>query len=554
MAYVALYRKFRPETFEEVKGQEAIVTTLKNQMIHDRVGHAYLFCGTRGTGKTSVAKLLAKAVNCENPADGSPCGECASCKRIAAGSAMNVIEIDAASNNGVDNIRDIKDSVQYAPAEGKKLVYIIDEVHMLSPGAFNALLKTLEEPPSYVLFILATTELHKVPVTIRSRCQRYDFRRIPYGVIADRMQEILDHEGTAADREALDYIARAADGSMRDALSLLDQCVSYNLGERLTLDMALSAIGAVDIDLFLRLENGIAADDTNGVMEIISEVVWRGTELTRFTEDFGMFLRNVLFLKLSPELGKTLDMTSESIEELRKLGEKLTEDTLQRQIRVIQELLPELRLSSIKRITLEMGILRLMRPETDTDLTGVLARLDRLETRAERTEAETRGLEAKTEQLLKNPVRYAAETPGDPAGPKKEIPEEDPETVISRAYPPAKAEEIKRLAEMWNTKVVPAVEQPLRGYLRQVFSVRPRVDQNDEATALCLYVNKSEDGGAAGGYFNQPENVERLEEALGRITERKVKIEVINTPDPNMSNGMPDLAAKVNFPDIEVVN
>ena len=554
MAYVALYRKFRPETFEEVKGQEAIVTTLKNQMIHDRVGHAYLFCGTRGTGKTSVAKLLAKAVNCENPADGSPCGECASCKRIAAGSAMNVIEIDAASNNGVDNIRDIKDSVQYAPAEGKKLVYIIDEVHMLSPGAFNALLKTLEEPPSYVLFILATTELHKVPVTIRSRCQRYDFRRIPYGVIADRMQEILDHEGTAADREALDYIARAADGSMRDALSLLDQCVSYNLGERLTLDMALSAIGAVDIDLFLRLENGIAADDTNGVMEIISEVVWRGTELTRFTEDFGMFLRNVLFLKLSPELGKTLDMTSESIEELRKLGEKLTEDTLQRQIRVIQELLPELRLSSIKRITLEMGILRLMRPETDTDLTGVLARLDRLETRAERTEAETRGLEAKTEQLLKNPVRYAAETPGDPAGPKKEIPEEDPETVISRAYPPAKAEEIKRLAEMWNTKVVPAVEQPLRGYLRQVFSVRPRVDQNDEATALCLYVNKSEDGGAAGGYFNQPENVERLEEALGRITERKVKIEVINTPDPNMSNGMPDLAAKVNFPDIEIVN
>ncbi len=554
MAYVALYRKFRPETFEEVRGQEAIVTTLKNQMIHDRVGHAYLFCGTRGTGKTSVAKLLAKAVNCDNPVNGSPCGECASCKRIASGSAMNVIEIDAASNNGVDNIRDINDSVQYAPAEGKKLVYIIDEVHMLSSGAFNALLKTLEEPPAYVVFILATTELHKVPVTIKSRCQRYDFRRIPYGVIADRMQEILEHEGTAADREALDYIARAADGSMRDALSLLDQCVSYNLGERLTLDMALSAIGAVDIDLFLRLENGIAADDTNGVMETISEVVWRGTELTRFTEDFGMFLRNVLFLKLSPGLGKTLDMPSESIEELKKLGEKLTEDTLQRQIRVIQELLPELRLSTIKRITLEMGMLRLMRPETDTDLTGVLARLDRLETRAERTEAETKGLEAKTEQLLKNPVRYPAEAPGAVTGPKKEIPEEDPETVINRTYPPAKAAEIIKLAEIWNNRIVPEVEQPLRGYLKQVFSIRPRVDQNDEATALCLYVNKTEDGGAAGGYFSQPENVERLEEELGRITGRKIKVEVINTPDPNMSNGMPDLAAKVNFPDIEIVN
>ena len=269
-----------------------------------------------------------------------------------------------------------------------------------------------------------------------------------------------------------------------------------------------------------------------------------------------MFLRNVLFLKLSPELGKTLDMTSEAVEELKKLGEVLTEDTLQREIRVLQELLPELRLSSIKRITLEMGILRLMRPETDTDLTGVLARLDRLETRAEKTEAETKGLELKTEQLLKNPVRYAvmpAETGENAEASKQEMPEEDPGTVIKKNFPPAKAEEICKLAEIWNKKVVPQVEQPLRGYLRQVFSVRPKVDQSDEATGLCIYVNKSENGGAAGGYFSQPENVERLEEEISRISERQVKIEVVNTPDPYMSNGMPDLA-KVNFPDIEVVN
>ena len=191
MAYQALYRKFRPTGFKDVKGQEHIVTTLQNQIKADRIGHAYLFCGTRGTGKTSVAKIFAKAVNCENPVDGSPCGECASCRAIASGSSMNVIEIDAASNNGVDNIREIREEVQYSPTEGKYKVYIIDEVHMLSIGAFNALLKTLEEPPSYVIFILATTEAHKIPITILSRCQRYDFHRISIDTIADRLKESL---------------------------------------------------------------------------------------------------------------------------------------------------------------------------------------------------------------------------------------------------------------------------------------------------------------------------------------------------------------------------
>ena len=200
MSYMALYRKWRPDEFEEVKGQEHVVTTLKNQITHDRVGHAYLFCGTRGTGKTTVAKLFAKAVNCEHPLeDGSPCNECATCKAIQAGSSLNVIEIDAASNNGVDNIRDIREEVQYSPAEGKYKVYIIDEVHMLSIGAFNALLKTLEEPPSYVIFILATTEAHKIPITILSRCQRYDFRRISLETIYERLMELLGREGIEAE-------------------------------------------------------------------------------------------------------------------------------------------------------------------------------------------------------------------------------------------------------------------------------------------------------------------------------------------------------------------
>ena len=226
MSYTALYRKFRPAEFEDVKGQDHIVTTLKNQIRSGRIGHAYLFCGTRGTGKTTVAKIFARAVNCEHPVDGSPCGECDMCRNIASGAYMNVVEIDAASNNGVDNIRSIREEVEYRPAQGRYKVYIIDEVHMLSIGAFNALLKTLEEPPEYVIFILATTEVHKIPVTILSRCQRYDFRRITIDTITARLKELMIKEQVEVEERAVRYIAKAADGSMRDALSLLDQCIA----------------------------------------------------------------------------------------------------------------------------------------------------------------------------------------------------------------------------------------------------------------------------------------------------------------------------------------
>ena len=235
MSYTALYRKWRPVSFEDVKGQDPIVQTLKNQITSERVGHAYLFCGTRGTGKTSIAKIFARAVNCQNPINGSPCNECPSCKAILSGSSMNVVEIDAASNNGVENIRDIREQVQYPPTDGRYRVYIIDEVHMLSIGAFNALLKTLEEPPSYV----ATTEVHKIPITILSRCQRYDFKRISLETIADRLRELTRAEQIQVEDKALLYVAKAADGSLRDALSLLDQCVAFHFGTLLTYDNVL---------------------------------------------------------------------------------------------------------------------------------------------------------------------------------------------------------------------------------------------------------------------------------------------------------------------------
>ena len=260
MSYTALYRKFRPDTFADVKGQDHIVITLKNQLKVNRIGHAYLFTGTRGTGKTTVAKILARTVNCENPTPDGPCGECRICRAIAAGASMNVIEIDAASNNGVDNIREIVEEVSYSPAEGKYKVYIIDEVHMLSTGAFNALLKTLEEPPSYVIFILATTEVHRLPITILSRCQRYDFKRITIDTITDRMKELIQEENVRVEEKALRYIAKLADGSMRDALSLLDQCIAFLLGEELTYDKVLDVLGAVDTEVFSRLFRHILED------------------------------------------------------------------------------------------------------------------------------------------------------------------------------------------------------------------------------------------------------------------------------------------------------
>lgn len=291
MAYTAMYRKFRPDTFSEVKGQDDIVRTLKNQILSERVGHAYLFCGTRGTGKTSVAKIFARAINCLNPKDGNPCNECAVCKNILSGSSMNVAEIDAASNNSVDNIREIVDEVRYSPTEGKYRVYIIDEVHMLSQGAFNALLKTLEEPPSYVVFILATTEAHKIPITILSRCQRYDFKRIRMETIADRLMDLCGREGITAEEKAMTYLAKAADGSMRDALSLLERCVAFYYGQELTYDKVLGILGTVDMEVFAKMLRYVRDGNVSACMKLLDELVIAGRELSRFVVDFTWIIR-----------------------------------------------------------------------------------------------------------------------------------------------------------------------------------------------------------------------------------------------------------------------
>ena len=379
MAYTALYRKFRPDSFADVKGQDHIVKTLKNQIMADRIGHAYLFCGTRGTGKTTIAKIFAKAVNCEHPVDGNPCNECASCRAIAAGSSMNVIEIDAASNNGVDNIREIRDEVAYSPAEGKYKVYIIDEVHMLSIGAFNALLKTLEEPPSYVIFILATTEAHKIPVTILSRCQRYDFRRISQDVILARLQELMDREQVEAEEKALRYIARKADGAKRDAHSLLDQCIAFYLGEKLTYDKVLEVLGAVDTEVFSDLLRKIIKEDLVDVIRTLESLIMQGCDLTQFVSDFTWYMRNLMLLKASDEMEDALDVSTENLIQLREEAALIRNDTLMRYIRIFSELANSVRYATNKRVLVEMALIRLCKPESEKDELSLVERIRKLE-------------------------------------------------------------------------------------------------------------------------------------------------------------------------------
>ncbi len=408
MSYVALYRKARPQTFDEVKGQDHIVKTLKNQVRAGRTQHAYLFCGTRGTGKTSVAKIMAKAVNCEHPVDGSPCNECASCRAIAAGSSMNVIEIDAASNNGVDNIREIVEEVRYRPTQGNYKVYIIDEVHMLSAGAFNALLKTLEEPPSYVIFILATTESGKIPTTILSRCQRYDFRRIDQETMIARMRELTEREKVEVEERALRFVARSADGSMRDALSLLDQCMAFYMGETLTYEKALSALGAVDTDVFGELLGEIIAGNAGRAVLIFEKIIERGREVGQFVSDFTWYMRNLLLAATSEEALEAVDASREQLAVLKEHASRVEPETVMRYIRILSDLANSMRQAGNRRVLTEVAIVRLCRPQMEaTDaafrdrVRALERRLDEIETLGvpERGTGQNRNLHEKEEPL-----------------------------------------------------------------------------------------------------------------------------------------------------------
>lgn len=436
MSYTALYRKWRPTSFEEVRGQDHIVKTLKNQINSGRIGHAYLFCGTRGTGKTSIAKIFARAVNCEHPVDGSPCGECSMCRQIAEGASLNVVEIDAASNNGVENIRDIREQVQYPPTDGRYRVYIIDEVHMLSIGAFNALLKTLEEPPSYVIFILATTEVHKIPITILSRCQRYDFKRISIDTIAGRLAELTQAEQIDVDDRALRYVARAADGSMRDALSLLDQCVAFHFGEKLTYDNVLEVLGAVDNRVFSKLFQAVLASDTKACIREIEEMIIQGRDLSQLVNDFVWYMRNLLIAKTTDEPGDMLDMSEENLAVLKEEAAGVDTETLMRYIRIFSELSGQLRYASQKRILVEIAFIKLTTPSMEQNPDSILQRITLLE--------------QKMQEMPDNLQKLASLAPaaGQAASSKTAVVETPPEPKTV-SLPPAQYEDLMLMRKEW---------------------------------------------------------------------------------------------------------
>jgi len=403
MAYTALYREWRPRVFSDVIGQEHITTTLINEIKANRIGHAYLFSGTRGTGKTTCAKIMAKALNCVDLKDGEPCNKCHMCVKIDAGMSLDVVEQDAATNNKVDDIRDLIDEVQYPPHEGKYKVYILDEVHMLSTGAVNAFLKTLEEPPEHVVFILATTDPQKLPVTILSRCQRFDFKRIKYTEIAKRLRRIVTEKGIYGEDKSLDLIARISDGAMRDALSIMDQAISMGEG-KLDYEDILDMLGLSGQENLFRLSEAMLGKNVKESIRILDEVVDGGKDPYSFTKDLITHFRNILVAKIMPNPEEVIDLSKEDIEVIKRQGDIASNEVITRIIRLLQKAEEQAKFSKLSRIYLELAIISLTKNELDVSQESVLGRLSVIE------DYLRRGHTVPAKEEAKKPQETAADT------------------------------------------------------------------------------------------------------------------------------------------------
>lgn len=419
MSYQALYRAWRPDTFSEICGQDAVTRTLKRQVMTGHIAHAYLFCGTRGTGKTTAAKVLSRAINCLDPRDGDPCGECEVCRALKQETCMDVLEIDAASNNGVDEIRDLREKIKYPPAVTRYKVYIIDEVHMLSAGAFNALLKTLEEPPKHAVFILATTEPQRLPATILSRCQRFDFHRISTGVIVDRLMVVLGGIGRSASEEALAEIARAAEGAMRDALSLLDVCLSYTDGE-VSGQLARDVLGTAGRAAMFDFVDALIDGDAGAALTQIDQVMRRGSDPQVFIRDAAAHLRGVMLAGAVPEgLAELLEVTPEDADRFADQAKRASADGLNRMLELFLRAEPDTKWASRPRTILELAAVRACHPEKEEDA-AVAERLQRVEKLVENGVAPSRAKapekpaakgEAPKPKAAPKPAATPAETP-----------------------------------------------------------------------------------------------------------------------------------------------
>lgn len=429
----ALYRVYRPKTFEDVVGQEHIVKTLKNQIRNSNIGHAYLFSGTRGTGKTSTAKIFARAVNCLNSNDEEPCNECEICVDTLNDNIMDIVEIDAASNNSVDDIRELRESVKYTPSKAKYKVYIIDEVHMLSQGAFNALLKTLEEPPSYVIFILATTEPHKIPATILSRCQRFDFKRVSSKDIANRMAYICEKENIQAEEKALSLIARNSQGALRDALSILDQCMSFG-NEIIEYNDVIELLGTVNIDELFELSQAIIDENTKKTLQILNEFIIWGKDIRNLINDLIDQFRNLMVCKVSKDLDEIISLPEESIEKLKEQAKTININDLIRILNILSETQDSMKSSSNTRILAEVTMMKIAQPMFDESKEALIKRIENLEQIVESGNIKVVAVQNESKSSLNN------------INEKLNNQEEEEEDII---YEEVKSEDVKLVEASW---------------------------------------------------------------------------------------------------------
>lgn len=458
MSYIAFYRKWRPTNFDEIKGQDSIVTVLRNQVISKRVGHAYIFTGTRGTGKTSAARVFAKAINCENPVNGNPCGKCPSCTRITNGKCLGIFEIDAASNRNIAEVKQIIEGTVYPPTDSKYKVYIIDEAHQIKKEAFDVLLKTIEEPPVYAVFILATTEPHDIPDTIRSRCQQYEFKRISFETIEERIREVAKSEGFLIEDRAVRLIASKAEGGLRDALSLLDQCTFSSFSHEITYKDSLKIIGVVDTSVFSGLLRGLVACSITDCLIVINRVLQQGRELPVFVGDFVWYLRSVLLAKSAVDISGVVETTAENMKLLEVEAKTVSEEQLLQYIRDFSGLLNDMRYSTQKRVLLEMLIIRTCKPSITPDLRSLSERMRTIE------------------DLLENNTLSKAEYHRR----LKDLQEEDPPLDMKKRakdkvlmLPLAKKEELIEIGEAWKD-IYTKMPEMYRACLRtSVLSIKP---------------------------------------------------------------------------------
>lgn len=501
----ALYRVYRPKTFGDVVGQEHIVKTLKNQIKNNNIGHAYLFSGTRGTGKTSTAKIFARAVNCLDPINEEPCNECEICIDTLNDNIMDIVEIDAASNNSVDDIRELRESVKYTPSKAKYKVYIIDEVHMLSQGAFNALLKTLEEPPSYVIFILATTEPHKIPATILSRCQRFDFKRVPSKDIASRMSYICKKENIEAEEKALSLIARNSQGALRDALSILDQCMSFG-NEKIEYNDVIELLGTVNIDELFELSQSIIDENTKKSLEILNEFIIWGKDIRNLINDLIDHFRNLMVCKVSKDLDEIISLPEESIERLKEQSQNVNINDLIRILNILSETQDSMKSSSNTRILAEVTIMKIAQPMFDESKEALIKRIENLEEKIESGNIKVSTVQIEQSKDVKSQIIEDDKV------------EENKEDV---AYEEVKSEDVRLVESSWK-KVTQKIKDDrklsIAALLKEVntFNVKDNI----------LYLIFNDNFSFARSRLNSKDTIEYVESIIREVLNRSFNIQI----------------------------